>query len=88
MSGCGSSGQGRAGRAGQGTGGEGRGGQGSRAGQGRAGQGGLSLVPNGKEVSPRIPEAFNSFTVLTGRLAGGLGRSLERPCKWSAALRV
>ena len=31
-------------------------------------------------------EALPSLTVLTGRSAGGLGRSLERPCKWSAAL--
>ena len=84
----GRAGQAEQGRAREGRGGEGRAGQQGRAGQGRAGLWGLSLVPNGKEVSPRIPEAFNSFTVLTGRLAGGLGRSLERPCKWSAALRV
>ena len=31
-------------------------------------------------------EALPSLTVLMGRSAGGLGRSLERPCKWSAAL--
>ena len=31
-------------------------------------------------------EALPSLTVLTGRWAGGLGRSLERPCKRSAGL--
>ena len=30
-------------------------------------------------------EALPSLTVLSRRSAGGLGRSLERPCKWSAA---
>ena len=54
---------------------------------------GPSLLRNGKRsiawlshYSPRIPGGFTLLTVLTGRSAGGLGRSLERPCKWSAAL--
>ena len=35
---------------------------------------------------PVYREALPSLTVLSRRSAGGLGRSLERPCKWSAAL--
>ena len=60
----------------QGREGQGRSGQ-DRADQGRAGQVTTVLV---------YREALPSLTVLTGRSAGGLGRSLERPCKWSAAL--
>ena len=55
---------------------------------------GPSLLPNGREVnsgagslSPCVyREALPSLTVLMGRSAGGFGRSLERPCKWSAVL--
>ena len=52
---------------------------------------GSSLLPRGHSrggVTTVIVyrEALHSLTVLTGRSAGGLGRSLERPCKWSAAL--
>ena len=54
---------------------------------------GSSLLPNSKRsiawlghYSPRKREALPSLTVVTRRSAGGLGRSLERPCKWSAAL--
>ena len=49
-----------------------------RAGQGRAGQGSWSFT------AVLVREALPSLTVLSGRSAGG--RSLERPCKWSAAL--
>ena len=42
----------------------------------------------GKRVTSGLVyrEALPSLTVLTRRSAGGLGRSFERPCKWSAAL--
>ena len=39
-----------------------------------------------RNCSPRIPGGFTLLTVLTRRAAKGLGQSLERPCKWSAAL--
>ena len=48
-------------------------------------------TPTGKSFagrphySPRVP-GLHSLTVLSVHSAGGLGRSLERPCKWSAAL--
>ena len=98
--GQGRAGQGLAlpGRAGQGRAEQGRAGQG-RAGQPpqptqkkhRSWVWGPSLLPNGREVSSATAvlvygEALPSLTVLTGRSAQGLGRSLERPCKWSAAL--
>ena len=38
------------------------------------------------DYSPLYREALPSLTVLTRRSAGTLGRRLERPCKWSAAL--
>ena len=55
---------------------------------------GSILTANGREVirgaaslqPSSTRKALPSLTVLTGRSAGGLGRSLERPCKWSAAL--
>ena len=63
-----------------------------RAGQGRAGPWNsppwYPPRPPKKHRPPyrSIAELLPSLTVLTGRSAGGLGRSLERPCKWSAAL--
>ena len=46
-----------------------------------------------RHCSPRIPGGFvlpphrsDGTLGLTGRLAGGVGWSIEHPCKWSAAL--
>ena len=90
--------QGRGGRAGQGRGPRPPGGtpqtplKSTDDANGR-GVWGPSLLPNGKEVirgrchySPRIPGGFTLPHRLVETLGRGLGRSLERPCKWSAAL--
>ena len=45
-----------------------------------------SVLSEGVISVPVYREALPSLTVLSGRSAGGLGRSLERLCKWSAAL--
>ena len=39
-----------------------------------------------RDYSPRLPGGFTLPHRADGGSAGGLGRSLERPCKWSAAL--
>ena len=45
-------------------------------------------VRRSRDIVPVYREALPSLTVLSRRSAGGLSRSrsLERPCKWSAAL--
>ena len=51
--------------------------------------GGRYCVKRKRVISaPENREALilRSLTVLTKRSTGGLGRSLERPCNWSAAL--
>ena len=100
--GAGGRGQGAGGQGagGRGAGGRGQGARGQQTGgrgaQGRAGKkhrpperscfwgpghswGGVTTVLVYREALP-------SLAVLSGRSAGRLGRSLERPCKWSAAL--
>ena len=39
-----------------------------------------------RHYSPRLPGGFTLPHRSDGTLGRGLGRSLERPCKWSAAL--
>ena len=91
------------GRAKQGRAGQGRAGQGSRAGQGRAGQGragagagagqgqgraGQGRAGQGGQGRKALIRGLVYPPVLSGRSAGGLGRSRERPCKWSVALSL
>ena len=62
--------------------GQGRAGQGRQGRQGRPVFGKLPSDPEPRPKTPPLPDG----NYLYRRLVGGLGRFLERPCKWSAAL--